>query len=347
MVQRPPSPVAGADPTRGGAEPAVSHVIAPDPCHRRQRVQAALKDRAASFPSNSRWGYCSTNLCRGPAGTGRQEREAPAFQTHPEKLKSQIRNRSINGPIFRKIVDRIDDNKDGYLTTEELKNWIKRVQKRYIYENVAKVWKDYDLNKDNKIAWEEYKQATYGYYLENPEEFQDATDQHSFKKMLPRDERRFKTADLDGDLAATREEFTAFLHPEEFEHMKNIVVLETLEDIDKNEDGFVDQDEYIADMFANEEGGPEPDWVITEREQFSDFRDLNKDGKMDKEEIQHWILPQDYDHALAEARHLVYESDVDKDQKLTKEEVLDNWNMFVGSQATNYGEDLTRNHDEL
>lgn len=43
--------------------------------------------------------------------------------------------------------------------------------------------------------------------------------------MLPRDERRFKTADVDGDLAATREEFTAFLHPEEFEHMKNIVVL--------------------------------------------------------------------------------------------------------------------------
>ncbi|XP_009332853.1 PREDICTED: reticulocalbin-1 [Pygoscelis adeliae] len=259
---------------------------------------------------------------------------------HRERRKKLLSER-------RKIVDRIDDNKDGYLTTEELKNWIKRVQKRYIYENVAKVWKDYDLNKDNKIAWEEYKQATYGYYLENPEEFQDATDQHSFKKMLPRDERRFKTADLDGDLAATREEFTAFLHPEEFEHMKDIVVLETLEDIDKNEDGFVDQDEYIADMFANEEGGPEPDWVITEREQFSDFRDLNKDGKMDKEEIQHWILPQDYDHALAEARHLVYESDVDKDQKLTKEEVLDNWNMFVGSQATNYGEDLTRNHDEL
>lgn len=43
--------------------------------------------------------------------------------------------------------------------------------------------------------------------------------------MLPRDERRFKQADLDGDSEATREEFTAFLHPEEFEHMKDIVVL--------------------------------------------------------------------------------------------------------------------------
>jgi len=64
-----------------------------------------------------------------------------------------------------KIVDRIDGDADGYITTAELKAWIKRVQKRYVYENVAKVWADYDLNKDNKVSWDEYKQATYGYYL--------------------------------------------------------------------------------------------------------------------------------------------------------------------------------------
>lgn len=65
-------------------------------------------------------------------------------------------------------------------------------------------------------------------------------------------------------------------------------------------------------MFGNEDNGPEPAWVKTERDQFSDFRDINKDGKMDQEEIRLWILPQDYDHAQAEARHLVYESDTDK-----------------------------------
>ncbi|XP_053305505.1 reticulocalbin-1 isoform X1 [Spea bombifrons] len=264
--------------------------------------------------------------------------EAKTFdQLTPEESKERL----------GKIVDRIDGDKDGFINTDELKTWIKRVQKRYVYENVARVWKDYDVNKDNHISWEEYKQATYGYYLANPEEFQDAAEQFNFKKMLPRDERRFKRADLNGDLQANREEFTAFLHPEEFEHMKDIVILETLEDIDKNGDGFVDEDEYIADMFVHEEGGPEPDWVETEREQFADFRDLNKDGKMDKDEIRHWILPQDYDHAQAEARHLIYESDQNKDKLLTKDEILQNWNMFVGSQATNYGEDLTRNHDEL
>lgn len=300
------------------------------PTYRKDRIRPELELSDLLIDDNQSFQYDQD------AFLGREE--ARSFdQLTPEESKDKL----------GKIVERIDYDKDGYVTAEELKSWIKRVQKRYIYENVAKIWRDYDTNKDNKISWDEYKQATYGYYLANPEEFQDGNDQFSFKKMMPRDERRFKTADLDGDMAASREEFTSFLHPEEFEHMKDIVVLETLEDIDKNGDGFIDQDEYIADMFAHEEGGPEPDWVASEREQFADFRDLNKDGKMDQDEIRHWILPQDYDHAQAEARHLVYESDQDKDQRLSRDEILENSNMFVGSQATNYGEDLTRNHDEL
>jgi len=43
----------------------------------------------------------------------------------------------------------------------------------------------------------------------------------------------------------------------------------------------------------------------------------------------------------------VYESDKNKDEMLTKEEILDNWTMFVRSHATNYREDLTKNHDDL
>lgn len=81
-------------------------------------------------------------------------------------------------------------------------------------------------------------------------------------------------ADQDSDMKANKEEFTAFLHPEEYEHMKDIVVLvsytqtlnllllpshcqlfpfsfqETMEDIDKNGDGFIDLDEYIGELLS-------------------------------------------------------------------------------------------------
>lgn len=56
------------------------------------------------------------------------------------------------------------------------------------------------------------------------EEFDDVEDKATYKAMLTRDERRFKTADRDRDGIATREEFTAFLHPEEFDYMKDVVV---------------------------------------------------------------------------------------------------------------------------
>lgn len=67
-----------------------------------------------------------------------------------------------------------------------------------------------------------------------------------------------------------------------------------------------------GDMYSHDGNADEPEWVKTEREQFVEFRDKNRDGKMDKEETKDWILPSDYDHAEAEARHLVYESDQNK-----------------------------------
>lgn len=57
--------------------------------------------------------------------------------------------------------------------------------------------------------------------------------------MLKRDRRRWSAADSDGDDGLTKDEFASFLHPEESEHMRDIVVLETMEDIDKDEDGKV------------------------------------------------------------------------------------------------------------
>lgn len=113
-----------------------------------------------------------------------------------------------------------------------------------------------------------------------------------------------------------------------------------------DKDGKVSVDEYIGDMFRSEEGEEEPEWVKNERETFSSFRDKDKDGYMNNDEVRDWIIPADFDHSEAEARHLIYEADTDADSKLTKEEILNKYDLFVGSQATDFGEALTR-HDEF
>lgn len=63
-------------------------------------------------------------------------------------------------------------------------------------------------------------------------------------------------------------------------------------------------------------------------------------------EVKTWIVPPEFDHAEAEARHLIYEADADSDEKLSKKEILAKYDLFVGSQATDFGEALGR-HDEF
>lgn len=70
----------------------------------------------------------------------------------------------------------------------------------------------------------------------------------SYKQMMTRDRRRWSVADVDRDEALNKEEFFAFLHPEETGHMRDIVVVETMEDIDKDKDGKISLEEYIGNF---------------------------------------------------------------------------------------------------
>ena len=66
------------------------------------------------------------------------------------------------------LVERIDDDKDGYVTVEEMKKWIKHAQKKWIYDDVDRQWTSHDLDEDGVVSWEEYKKATYGYIMGTP-----------------------------------------------------------------------------------------------------------------------------------------------------------------------------------
>lgn len=66
------------------------------------------------------------------------------------------------------------------------------------------------------------------------QELEQEESGYSYKAMIKRDQRRWANADLDDDGVLDKAQFTDFLHPEESERMRDVVVLETMEDIDKD-----------------------------------------------------------------------------------------------------------------
>ena len=86
--------------------------------------------------------------------------------------------------------------------------------------------------------------------------------------------------------------------------------------------------------------------MASERLIFRTERDADGDGFMTFEEIKTWIVPDDFDHADTEAKYLVGRADGDGDAVLSRAEIMEHYDVFVGSSATRYGEILAR-HDEF
>lgn len=80
--------------------------------------------------------------------------------------------------------------------------------------------------------------------------------------------------------------------------------LSVLADIYDGEDDDDDDDDD-----ANNDGVP--DWVESEKNQFKHFRDQDRDGFLNLEEVKNWVLPQEYENSEAEAKHLVGSCDED------------------------------------
>jgi len=61
------------------------------------------------------------------------------------------------------IVDKIDKNNDGFVTQEELKDWIKFTQTRYIMNDVHSQWDNHKNLENEKLSWALYRKDTYGF----------------------------------------------------------------------------------------------------------------------------------------------------------------------------------------
>lgn len=137
---------------------------------------------------------------------------------------------------------------------------------------------------------------------------------------------------------------------------------------DLNKDGYLNLHEFLMDDQGTFPDSKSENFMV-EKDKFENDYDQDKDGKLNKREVLLWIIPDnrlvlahfDYfnsslmesnsifsrEMAESEANHLIESSDDNSDGKLSVDEIVNHHDIFVGSEATDFGDRLNKIHDEL
>ncbi|XP_026757182.1 reticulocalbin-2 [Galleria mellonella] len=254
-----------------------------------------------------------------------------------DKLKPEESRRRLG-----LLLTKMDLNGDQYIDRKELKSWILKSFINLSKEEAEERMSEVDNNRDGLVTWPEYLQDAFGVDAEEEISPEDTGD----TGMLLREEKAmWSVADGNGDGALEFNEFKVFTNPEEHEVMFPFLVNQTLREKDTNKDGRIDFNEYIGERGSNEDKA----WIISEKDKFEHDLDVNGDGVLDLTEIRQWVVPDNDEIAEEEVDHLFATADDDHDDLLSFDEVLRHHDVFVGSEATDYGGDLYGEHfgDEL
>ena len=107
-----------------------------------------------------------------------------------------------------------------------------------LHKEVYEQFPLFDTDRDEFISMEEYNQRTYD-FIHDPE-YSDSLTQEDIDHVEAsnkRDIRRFLEADGNSDGQLDIVEFAAFLHPHSHDHMQDVLLMETFEEMDSNLDG--------------------------------------------------------------------------------------------------------------
>jgi hypothetical protein len=64
--------------------------------------------------------------------------------------------------LFSKLVDKIDKNRDHFVSENELRNWIRIQSRLYIQKNCDKKWQKLNTNNDELLTFDELIDNTIG-----------------------------------------------------------------------------------------------------------------------------------------------------------------------------------------
>ncbi|XP_017478679.1 PREDICTED: calumenin-A-like [Rhagoletis zephyria] len=250
--------------------------------------------------------------------------------------------------MLKEVFTLIDKDGDKQLSGDELKAWLEKVHLSLIEENVNQQWnfyqpevqevhswESYDPEKRETISWEHYVKSTYPddvlQAVNSTEEVKSEDPNFkSYLQMYKRAVKRWKAADKNGDNFLVKEEFTNFIHPEESDETKHILVEEAMEDMDSDGNKEVSLSEYVKHMsdVSQEEEKEDANFWQNQQSQFATYLDKDKDGVLNLEELNEWLVP-NYDRHEAEAVRMIHDTDTNGDQALNHDEVFTNDEYFL------------------
>uniref|UniRef100_A0AAF5Q015 Reticulocalbin-3 n=1 Tax=Wuchereria bancrofti TaxID=6293 RepID=A0AAF5Q015_WUCBA len=237
------------------------------------------------------------------------------------------------------LAKKMDKDGDGYVTRKELEQVIKQNMISLDLEESNDRFREMDTNQDNLVTWDEYVQESFD-DIDPASEIMDADD----KRLLEDDRKFFFTADQDKDDKLSNAEFHAFQNPESFPHMHAALIEVTMKEKDKNHDGKITLDEFLDDLAGDQKS----DWYMVEKNRFEYDYDKDRNGVLEGAEIASWLVMNLETTAAEEVEHLMSKADKDNDGRLSIDEIISESDLFVGSEATNHGENLVDlSHDEL
>lgn len=262
-------------------------------------------------------------------------KEAEEFdELDPEEAKRRL------GVLLKKM----DRDNDEAIDRNELYAWILRSFKALSKEDSDERFEDTDEDEDGFISWNEYKDDEFDFGDGDLDMDDDVVKEELL--LMEEDKMLFDAADADKDGRLDTAEFLAFTHPEEDPNMKPFVLKQVLKEKDADNNGEISFQEYVGDRGK----GKDKEWLIEEKERFDTELDKNGDNSLNREEIIAWIIPSNEEVAKEEVDHLFAGADADMDDLLKFEEIIKNHELFVGSEATDYGDHLKNLHrfeDEL
>lgn len=245
---------------------------------------------------------------------------------------------------LRKLVVRMDHNRDGYVDSEELTTWTLVSLYNIASQDAHDDFSFVDEDDDGHMTWAETSVETYDVDPADQSEL-DSDSYREYNKMYNRDRARFDAADIDKDGKLTEGEFLLFKNPLKDENVKAVVIDEALKAVDTDGDGKINLEEFLNDWHVKPTNKDE-DFDDLETDRFNDEYDRNSDGYLTGDELLFWLSPDNTEIAIDEAEHLIDMCDEDEDEKLTPDEIVDNHDLWVDSDATEYGAQL-RHYDEL